>query len=186
MELEKTPPLEPPRPAEIAEGDILLGLGCCGVFSDLPLRDPSSLQVDKSMLDTRIPELGCTVGEELQKPPRNYDGVLDKLLRRGLYPKAAIPITGSLCRIIGRAMPAGLAARIDTASFPLPPLFELIARHCKLSQQEMFHYFNMGIGLVIFISRQDVGQVKNALCCWGERTYVIGFVRKGRAGAELK
>jgi phosphoribosylformylglycinamidine cyclo-ligase len=94
-------------------------------------------------------------------------------------------ISGGFCGSIASMMPSGLTARIETNSFPIPPSFELIEQSANLSRQEMFEHFNMGIGLVLVISRQLVGQVKNVLCCCGERAYIIGSVIRGDAGYEL-
>lgn len=185
MEPEKTRISDALNPPEITEGDLLLGLTSCGVCTDdFPL-DLDILGVDKAVLTTHNPELGCTVGEELQKPSRSYDNVLSYLSRRGLYPKAIVPITGSLRRSLPAILPPGLAARIETASFPVPPIFDLISRYARLLQHEMYEHFNMGIGMVIVISRQQVGQIKNALCCCGERAYIIGSVVRSEAGLEL-
>ncbi len=184
MEPMKTKPPDELYP-QIVEGDLLLGLGCCGVYTDDFPQCCGALETDKTVLDTRIPELGCTIGEALKKPVRSYEGLLARLNRRGFYPKTAVPITGSLRRSIPAGMPAGLTARIETASFPIPTHFDFIARRCGLSQMEMFDSFNMGLGMVIVISRYEVGQMKNTLCCCGERAYIIGSVVRGSAGIEL-
>lgn len=170
---------------DLAEGDLLLGLGSCGVHAGSAPLDLDAMGVDETVLSTRLPELGCTVGEELRKPIRIYSNTLSRLCQMGLQPKAAIYLSDGLGKSVPTIMPPGLTARIETTSFPVPPIFDLIAQYANLSQQEMFSRFNMGIGMVLFISRQEVGPIKNALCCCGERAYIIGSVVKGSAGIQL-
>lgn len=176
---------DPVHPLEFSAGDLLLGLGCCGVHADQFPLDLEALGVDEGLLSLRIPELNCTVGEELKKPVRVYGKALASLELRGLKPKAVARITGGFCGSISSMMPSGLTARIETDSFPVPSSFELIAQRANLSRQEMFEHFNMGIGLVLVVSRLLVGQVKNILCCCGERAYIIGSVIRGVSGYEL-
>lgn len=169
---------------DLAEGDLLLGFGSCGVHTEnFPLDD--ILGIDEAVLAIRVPELGCTIAEEMKKPARVYDKALACLRLRGLHYKASVQITGSMFRNIPVIMPKGLTARIETVSLPIPPIFDLIAKRFKFSQQEMYEHFNMGIGMVIVISRMEVGQIINTLCCCGERAYVIGSVVKGNAGVEF-
>jgi phosphoribosylformylglycinamidine cyclo-ligase len=185
MDLEKVQTFHNTYSLDLREGDLLLGLGSCGVHTDNAPLDLDALGVDEAVLATRIPELGCTIGEELQKPARIYGKSLACLRQRGMHPKAAVLITGSLYQSVPAIMPPGLTARIDTTSFPVPPIFDLIAQRGKLSQHEMYAHFNMGIGMVIVSLRQEVGQIKNVLCCCGERAYIIGSLVKGSVGIEL-
>lgn len=165
-------PLDVLLASPLEEGDLLLGVSSGGIAAEDFHYDPSELALDSALLDTRLPELGCTVSEELRKPTRSYEGLLEKLARRDLCPKRAALVDGSLSRRILGIMPEGLSARIVISSFPVPATFELIASQFRLSAHDMFDHFNMGIGMVLVIPRQDVGDVKNALCCYGERAYI--------------
>jgi phosphoribosylformylglycinamidine cyclo-ligase len=82
-------------------------------------------------------------------------------------------------------MKPGLTAQIDTASFPVHPIFDLIAHEGKIPERDMYNTFNMGLGMVLAIPREEVGLVKNALSCAGGRGYIIGSVVKGDALVEL-
>lgn len=172
--------------SELAEGDLLIGLGSSGVHSNGFSLVRKVLNVDEKTLSVHIPELSCTLGEELIKPTRIYVKSLACLRKRGVRVKAVSHITGGgLYENVPRMMKDGLTARIEKSSFPVPPIFELIAKQGNIPERDMYNTFNMGIGMVVAISRDDVGLAKDILCCGGERAYIIGSVVKGDAGVEL-
>ncbi len=168
------------------EGDILIGLGSSGVHSNGFSLVRKVLGVTKEKLETPVPELGCTLGEELLKPTRIYVKAVQCLMKHGVHLRAISHITGGgLYENVPRMMKEGLTARIETSSFPVPPIFELIAKEGNIPARDMYNTFNMGLGLVFAIPKEEVGLVKDLLCRAGERAYVIGDVVKGGAGVEL-
>ena len=78
-----------------------------------------------------------------------------------------------------------LTARIRTSSYPVPAIFELIQKSGDIPVRDMYNTFNMGIGLVIAIPKDQVGHALDVLARAGEQSYVIGDVIKGDAGVEL-
>lgn len=185
MESEKLSSVQVAAAPHFCAGDLLLGLGGCGIVTDLALLNPDTMGVDTSVWNLRIPELGCTIGDELNKPVRLFEKAMVSLQKSGMHLKGSVRITEGLCKNVASMMPSGLTARIETDSFPIPPLFDMIARYSKIPRQEMYEHFNMGIGMVIAIAREEVGQAKNILCCCGERAYIIGSVIRGRDNIEL-
>ena len=162
------------------EGDLLIGLQSNGLHSNGFSLVRKVLGEDPEVLRAQVPELGCSLGEELLKPTRIYVRAIQYLRERGVH------ITGGgLYENVPRMMKEGLTARIDTESFPIPPIFELIARKGGIPARDMFNTFNMGIGLVIAIPKDQVGNAKDVLAQAGEKAYIIGSVVKGDAGVEL-
>ena len=140
----------------------------------------------RKALEVHVPELGCTVGEELLKPTRIYVRAVRCLLQHGVEVKAVSHITGGgLYENVPRMMKEGLTARIQKASFPVPPIFELIQRSGDIPERDMYNTFNMGVGLIIAIPKDQVGHALDILAKAGERAYVVGSVVKGDAGVEL-
>ena len=82
-------------------------------------------------------------------------------------------------------MKEGLTAQIETASFPVPPIFDLIAKRGNIPMRDMYNTFNMGVGMILAIPKDEVGQAKEILCRAEERACVIGSVVSGDAGVEL-
>ena len=170
----------------LQEGDLLIGLQSSGLHSNGFSLVRKVLGEDPAVLKTHVPELGCTLGEELLKPTHIYVRAIKCLRERGVNVKAVSHITGGgLYENVPRMMKEGLTARIDAASFPIPPIFEIIANKGGIPARDMFNTFNMGIGLVIAIPKDEVGHAKDVLALAGEKAYIIGSVVKGDAGVEL-
>ncbi len=171
----------------LQEGDLLIGLGSSGVHSNGFSLVRKVLGIDsRKALEVHVPELGCTVGEELLKPTRIYVRAVRCLLQHGVEVKAVSHITGGgLYENVPRMMKEGLTARIQKASFPVPPIFELIQRSGDIPERDMYNTFNMGVGLIIAIPKDQVGHALDILAKAGERAYVVGSVVKGEAGVEL-
>ncbi|MEP7105235.1 MAG: phosphoribosylformylglycinamidine cyclo-ligase [Chloroflexota bacterium] len=136
--------VEPGPPREtVRAGDVLVGLPSSGLHTNgysLVRR-----VFDGVPLDHVFPELGRPLADELLEPHRSY---LEEL--RTLPWKAAAHITGGgLTGNLPRALPEGLAARLDHSAWRVPPLFDLIARRGRVSQDEMLATFNMGLGMVL-------------------------------------
>ena len=167
-------------------GDLLLGLGSSGVHSNGFSLVRKALNINEAKLAQSIPELGCTLGEELLKPPRIYVKAVECLLHHGIHVRAISHITGGgLYENVPRMMKPGLTARIEISSYPVPAIFGIIAKEGHIPERDMYNTFNMGVGLVLAIPRQEVGRAKEVLCRAGERAYIIGSVVQGEAGVEL-
>ena len=174
--------------SRLQEGDVLIGLASSGVHSNgfSLIRKVFGITDSREPLDERVPELGCTVGEALLQPTKIYVRTVKKLLCRGIDIRAISHITGGgLYENVPRMMKEGLTARIQTASFPVPPIFELIQKAGDIPARDMYNTFNMGIGLVIAIPKDQIGNALDVLARAGEQSYVIGSVVKGDAGVEL-
>lgn len=172
---------------DLCEGDFLLGLASSGVHSNgfSLVRKVLDL-TSREALEETIPELGCTLGEELLKPTRIYVNAVQRLRRRGIHIKAISHITGGgLYENVPRMMKPGLTAAIKTGNFPTPPIFDLIAQRGSIPERDMYNTFNMGVGMVMAIPKDEVGQALELLVQGGERAYIIGAVVSGNSGVEL-
>ena len=170
----------------IAEGDVLIGLPSTGVHSNGFSLVRKVLLDNPKALDIYVSELGRTIGEELLRPTHIYVKSIQCLRQHGVTVKAISHITGGgLYENVPRMMKEGLTARIRTASYPVPAIFELIQKSGDIPVRDMYNTFNMGIGLVIAIPKDQVGHALDVLARAGEQSYVIGDVIKGDAGVEL-
>ncbi len=80
---------------------------------------------------------------------------------------------------IPRILPEGVAVQINKESWPKPPIFSLIQEEGKISDEEMYRTFNMGIGMVLIVSQNDASKVINELKMTRYDSYIIGRVIKG-------
>ena len=172
---------------DLAAGDVLIGLGSSGVHSNGFSLVRKVLDVEHADLNAPVEELGGrSLGETLLTPTRIYVKAVQCLLQNGVHLRAISHITGGgLYENVPRMMRPGLTAQIETAAFPVPPIFHLIARRGDIPMRDMYNTFNMGVGMIFAIPREEVGLAKDILCRSGERAYVIGAVVSGDAGVEL-
>lgn len=164
--------------SRITPGDLLLGLASSGLHTNgysLVRRlfgvglggDP---EAERAVLDRYYPGLGVTLGEVLLAPHRCYYRELAPVLPQL---KGIAHITGGgLPGNIPRILPQGLAARLLKASWRVQPIFDLIQRQGDVAETEMYRTFNMGLGMVLVCSPQDVDNVRKAL----PEAYVVGQV----------
>ena len=171
----------------LCAGDVLIGLASSGCHSNGFSLIRKVLKLDRSVVNTRIAELGCTIGEELIKPTRIYVKPVLGLLEAGISVKAISHITGGgLYENVPRMMKPGLTALIDASAAPVPSIFDLIAKEGDIPARDMYNTFNMGIGMVAAIGKNDVGRAMDMLARCGQKAYIIGCVQKGNDGVVVK
>lgn len=167
-------------PRGVAEGDVLLALPSLGLHTNgYSLARKVLFDLLGYSVETRLPELGATVGEALLAPHRSYLAALEPLLERDKL-KALVHITGGgFPGNIPRVLPPGLGARVRRGSWEVPPLFRLIAKGGTIAEDEMFRTFNMGVGMIVVVSPALLHEVEHSLERRGETSFVIGSVVAG-------
>jgi phosphoribosylformylglycinamidine cyclo-ligase len=138
-------------PQRVAAGDVLIGLGSSGLHANGYSLVRHAL-LDRYDLDVVPPGLSRPLGEELLEPCVIHAPVVLRLARKGLLHAAAHITGGGFIENVPRALPPGLGARIDLGSWPVPPVFDLVADAADVSRDEMFGTFNMGIGMVLVVA----------------------------------
>jgi phosphoribosylformylglycinamidine cyclo-ligase len=180
----------------IRAGDVVLGLPSAGLHTNgYSLARKVLLDEDSLKLDQFIPELGRTLGDELLAPHRCYWRVIDLLLgnsRRGAqarrrtdFLKGIVHITGGgLTENPPRILPAGCRMEIQLGGWPVPPIFDLIAKHGRVPQDDMLRTFNMGVGMMLVVRERDLDRVARVLRNRCERFWQIGRIVHGRRGVK--
>ena len=156
----------------ITVGDTIIGLPSSGLHTNGYSLARKIFGDTKSALDVYYPELGRTLGEELLEPHRCYYHQLKPLLP--LIKGMAHITGGGLVGNVPRVLPQGLAAQFHSRAWTVPPVFQLIQQRGNVDRNEMYHVFNMGIGMTIICSPDNVDQVTGAL----PEAKVIGQVVK--------
>jgi len=145
----------------IAAGDIIVGLPSSGLHTNGYSLARKIFGETASALNKHYPELDRTVGEVLLEPHRSYYRQLKPLLP---FIKGMAHITGGgLIDNVPRVLPQGLAAKFNSQSWAVPPIFQLIQERGNIDRDEMFHVFNMGMGMVIICSSDNVDRFTKAL-----------------------
>jgi phosphoribosylformylglycinamidine cyclo-ligase len=155
----------------IAPGDAILGLASSGPHSN-------GYSLIRKILERVQPEF------DLLQPTRIYVKPILKLLEsapvKGLAHITGGGITGNVPRILRE----GLVAKINKASWPMPPVFEWLQRTGNVDEDEMFRVFNCGIGMVLVVSQKDAKRAAELLRAEGETVYEIGAIEKGAGEAR--
>jgi phosphoribosylformylglycinamidine cyclo-ligase len=142
-------------------GDVILGLPSSGLHTNGFSLVRKIFPADPQVLNTYYPELGKNLGEALLEPHRCYYNQLKPYLPSI---KALAHITGgSFYKNIPRVLPEGLAAQLDRQSWTMPPLFRLLQKTGNVDENEMYHVFNMGIGMAVICSNINVAKLTRAL-----------------------
>ncbi len=165
---------------EIAAGDIVLALPSVGLHTNgYSLARKLFFDVAGFQVDTRVDELGQTVGEALLQPHASYLAPLDGLLDRGLVKGLAHITGGGLTENVPRILPEGTGVRVERGSWPVLPVFNVMQKLGNVADAEMFRTFNMGVGMVIVCAPADAEAIKSHLTERGEAVYEIGRVTEG-------
>jgi phosphoribosylformylglycinamidine cyclo-ligase len=164
----------------VREGDVLVGLPSAGLHTNgYTLARKVLLETLGHRVDTHVPELGATVGEALLAPHRGYLAALEPLLDRDKVHALCHITGGGFQGNLPRILPEGLGARVRSTAWTQPPIFRLIQGGGAITDDEMFRTFNMGIGMVVVVSPQDLHDVEHSLERRGETSFVIGSVVAG-------
>jgi phosphoribosylformylglycinamidine cyclo-ligase len=167
-------------PRGVSEGDVLLGLPSSGLHTNgYSLARKVLFETLGHRVDTRLPELGTTVGRALLAPHRCYLAALEPLLERDKVRALAHITGGGFPGNIPRVLPEGLGAQLRRGSWEVPPLFRLIQKAGDVPDEEMVRTFNLGIGMVVVVAAGDLHDVEHSLERRGEPSFVIGRVVAG-------
>jgi phosphoribosylformylglycinamidine cyclo-ligase len=171
--------------SRIRPGDLILGLPSQGLHTNgYSLARKVLLERGRMKLSQRVPELGRTLGEELLETHRCYRPILRPLLDQG-YIKGLVHITGGgITDNTPRILPAGCQAEITLGTWPTLPIFDLIARLGKVPQDEMLRTFNMGLGMLVVISKQHWVHVTAVLRKRREKFWLVGRIIRGKPGVR--
>ncbi|MFL6562594.1 MAG: phosphoribosylformylglycinamidine cyclo-ligase, partial [Bacillus sp. (in: firmicutes)] len=153
----------------IQAGDVLIGLASSGIHSN-GYSLVRKVFNDWSLLDF-VDELGCTLGEELLKPTKIYVKPVLSALKKFKLKGMAHITGGGFIENIPRMLPEGLGAELHEKSWEIPPVFKLISSHGQIDYQEMYNIFNMGIGMVIAVDREDASDLLEHFRQSGETAY---------------
>ncbi len=170
----------------ILPGDVLIGLASTGVHSNGFSLVRKVFDMTKENLNTYYEELGKTLGEALIEPTRIYVKALKSVKDAGVKVKGCSHITGGgFYENIPRMLPEGIIASVDKGSYEVPKIFKLLQKTGDISDEMMYNTFNMGIGMVLCVAKEDVDLVIEAVKAAGDTPYIIGRTISGEKGVIL-
>ncbi|MFO7946768.1 MAG: phosphoribosylformylglycinamidine cyclo-ligase [Armatimonadota bacterium] len=171
----------------VQAGDVIVGMQSSGLHSNgYSLVRKVLLHKEQLSVDAHIDTLGCTLGEELLRPTTIYCRVLADILAEDVQAHAIAHITGGgWYDNIARALPEDLGATLDPSAVPLPPIFELVQQSGNISDDEMYHTFNMGMGMAAVVPADQADGWLEALQKNDVAAWVVGEVHDQDTGVSL-
>lgn len=170
----------------ILPGDVILGLPSSGLHTNgYSLARKIFFDIAKHNVNDHIDGLKKSVGLTLLEPHINYTNHVFKALEAGVDIKGIAHITGGgLIENIPRVLPKSYGAKIKKDSWPKLPVFDVMQNIGGIEQDEMYRAFNMGIGMVFIVKKDDVNKVKDSLEDIS-MVYEIGIIDVDSNGVDI-
>ncbi len=168
-------------------GDVLVGMASSGIHSNGYSLVRQVFTMSREALDRTYECLSGSLGETLLTPTKIYVKALRSIREAGVTIKACSHITGGgFYENIPRMLKEGTHAVIDKNSFAIPPIFEMLAKDGNVAEEAMYNTYNMGIGMIAVVDKNEVDQALLAVRNVGETPYVIGEIVDGEKGITIQ
>jgi phosphoribosylformylglycinamidine cyclo-ligase len=166
--------------SKIKPGDVILGLASNGLHTNgYSLARRILFEKMRLKPSSKIDDLSATIGEELLHVHKNYQPLLAKV-PSGMIKGLAHITGGGLIDNLPRILPKKCDAIIETRSWRVPGIFQMLQRNGDVDPVEMYQVFNMGIGMVAITSERDAKRTMSIL-----RGKQIGCIGRGAGKTHL-
>ena len=173
------------RPETQKAGDVLIAIKSSGVHSNGFSLVRKVFEVNEKNLAVHFDDLGTTLGECLLTPTRIYVKAVSSLIN-SVNVKAISHITGGgFYENIPRVLPAGISAKIERNAVQVLPIFDLIKRSGDIPERDMFNTFNMGVGMIVSVDKNDADKAVETLKSAGEDAYIFGELVESEEGVII-
>lgn len=161
----------------IKPGDVLIGLASSGIHSNgFSLVRKVFFEKASLSLGDYVDELQCTVEEELLKPTKIYVKSILSALKKFPIKGMAHITGGGFHENIPRMLPNQYGAELNEQSWEIPAVFPLMESLGQIKREEMYHVFNMGIGMVVAVDKAHAAELISHFEACGEKAYNLGVV----------
>ncbi len=171
--------------SKIKSGDVLIGIKSSGIHSNGYSLVRKLWGEDAEDLKKYDAELGAAPLDVLLTPTKIYVKSILALIEKVKVKGIAHITGGGFIENIPRIFPEGIGCSIDTKSYEVPRIFQLMVKKAKITKQQAYNTFNMGIGMVVCVAKKDVEAAIAQLESTGEECVILGKTVKG-SGVKLK
>ena len=169
----------------VCPGDIIIALPSSGIHSNGYSLVRKVFDVEHTDLGRNVPELGMSLGDALLIPTCIYvKPVLSALENAKIHGISHIT-GGGFYENIPRSLPKNLAAQIERNAVQILPIFDLIKRTGDIPEGDMFNTFNMGVGMIVSVDKNDADKAVAAIKAAGEDAYVLGELTESEEGVII-
>ena len=173
------------RPETQKAGDVLIAIKSSGVHSNGFSLVRKVFDVNENNLNMHFDDLGATLGETLLTPTRIYVKAIMSLMESVAVKSVSHITGGGFYENIPRALPKNLAAKIERNAVQVLPIFDLIARSGSIPERDMFNTFNMGVGMIVSVDKNDADKAVAAINAAGEQAYILGELVESEEGVII-
>ena len=166
-------------------GDVLIAIKSSGVHSNGFSLVRKVFDVNEQNLSMHFDDLGMTLGECLLTPTRIYVKAVSSLLDTVTVKSISHITGGGFYENIPRSLPKNLAAKIERNAVQVLPIFDLIKRTGDIPERDMFNTFNMGVGMIVSVDKNDADKAVAALNAAGEQAYILGELVESEEGVII-
>ena len=170
----------------VQPGDVLIGLASDGLHTNgYSLARKLFFEVAGMSVDQYVAELNRTLGEELMRVHRCYAPAVLPLLEEVEVRGMAHITGGGIPDNLVRCLPEGCRAVVERGSWHVPAIFDLIQDLGRVTEEEMYHTFNMGVGFVLVVPEKAAEEAASKLSARDETAYRIGRIESGERGLVI-
>ena len=172
----------------IRAGDVMIGFPSGGLQTNgFSLARRVIFDLDQHSWQDKLPGTNQTFGDALLAVHKSFLKPVAKLMERKVKITGMAHITGGgFPDNLPRVLPKAVNAEIDRASWEVPTIFKYIENRGKVDHDEMYRVFNMGIGFVVIIPKNELVKATNILKAQHQPYSVIGVIRKGKGLVTYK
>ena len=173
--------------SSVKKGDVLVGIASSGIHSNGYSLVRKVFRMKKEALEQTYESLGGkSLGEILLTPTIIYVKALRSIKEGGVTIKGCSHITGGgFYENIPRMLPEGVRAQIQTDSYEIPPVFAMLSKDGDITQDVMYHTYNMGIGMMLAVDASDADKTVTLINQAGQKAYIVGEIIDGEKGVTL-
>ncbi len=172
--------------ADVKAGNVLIGLASSGVHSNGFSLVRKIFTMNEATLNSYNETLGKSLGDELLTPTKIYVKALRAVKEAGVRLLACSHITGGgFYENIPRMLPDGKHAVVEKGSYPIPPIFTMMAEKGNVEEKVMYNTYNMGLGMIVAVDEKDKDRACEAIRAAGDTPYIVGHIEDGEKGVTL-
>lgn len=173
------------KPDTQKAGDVLIAIQSSGVHSNGFSLVRKIFTVNEQTLARHFSDLGTTLGDCLLTPTKIYVKPILALLEQVTVKSISHITGGGFYENIPRSLPKGISAKIERNAVQVLPIFDLIGRTGHIPERDMFNTFNMGVGMIVSVDRNDADAALASLKASGESAYILGELVAGDEGVII-
>ena len=149
------------------------------------MRKIFDLENNPDVLKKTFDGMDKTLGEALLAPTKIYVKPVLAVMKEVTVKGVSHITGGGFYENIPRMLKDGVRAVVEKDSYPIPPIFGLLAEKGQIEEKMMYNTYNMGLGMIVAVDPADVDKTMEAMKAAGESPYVVGRIVEGEKGVDV-